>query len=209
MKIDLHLPLMGEKINELLTKSSSLFMTYGIKSLTMNDISSRLGISKKTLYNYVSDKNDLVYKCIDLIVRENECEIASLCQSAENAIEELFAFSRFAGEQISAIHPSIFFDLQKYHPEAWAHLNSFEEKTILEVTKRNLIRGVDEGLFRKDFNVNLIAQIYLSMVQNIFYYTPKLLAGLTLADYYKNMFDYHIRGIASENGIKLINQHNN
>jgi AcrR family transcriptional regulator len=200
---------MGEKLNELLAKSSALFMTYGIKSLTMNDISSRLGISKKTLYNYVSDKNDLVYKCIDLHVIENECKMASVCQSAVNAIEELFAFSRFAGEQFSAIHPSIFFDLQKYHPEAWAHLNSFEEKTILEVTKKNLIRGKEEGLFRPDFNVDLIAQIYLAMVQNIFYNTPKLLVGLTLSDYYKNMFDYHIRGIASEDGMKLINKHNN
>ena len=135
--------------------------------------------------------------------------MASVCQSAVNAIEELFAFSRFAGEQFSAIHPSIFFDLQKYHPEAWAHLNSFEEKTILEVTKKNLIRGKEEGLFRPDFNVDLIAQIYLAMVQNIFYNTPKLLVGLTLSDYYKNMFDYHIRGIASEDGMKLINKHNN
>lgn len=182
-------------------------MTYGIKSLTMNDISSRLGISKKTLYNYVSDKNDLVYKCIEEHVIKNECEMVKVCQSANNAIEELFAFSRFAGEQISSIHPSIFFDLQKYHPEAWAHLNSFEEKTILEMTKNNLIRGREEGLFRLDFNVDLIAQIYLSMVQNIFNNTPKLLAGLTMSDYYKNMFDYHIRGIASEEGMKLINKH--
>lgn len=198
---------MGEKLQELLAKASSLFMTYGIKSLTMNDISSRLGISKKTLYNYVSDKNDLVYKCIDMHVIENECKMADVCQGAPNAIEELFAFSKFAGEQFSAIHPSIFFDLQKYHPEAWQHLNSFEEKTIVEVTKRNLLRGQKEGLFRMDFNVDLIAQIYLGMVQNIFNNTPKLLVGMSMVDYYKNMFDYHIRGIASEEGIKLINQH--
>ncbi len=198
---------MSEKLHELLAKASSLFMMYGIKSLTMNDISSRLGISKKTLYNYVSDKNDLVYQCIDLHVTENECKMASVCQSAGNAIEELYAFSQIAGEQFSAIHPSIFFDLQKYHPEAWTHLNSFEEKTILEVTKKNLIRGTDEGLFRSDFNVDLIAQIYLGMVQNIFNNTPKLLVGLTLSDYYKNMFEYHIRGIASEEGMKLINKH--
>ncbi|MGB0391425.1 MAG: TetR/AcrR family transcriptional regulator [Salibacteraceae bacterium] len=198
---------MSEKINELLAKASALFMTYGIKSLTMNDISSRLGISKKTLYNFVSDKNDLVYKCIDLHIIENECRLMEACTASSNAIEELFTFSRFAGEQFSAIHPSIFFDLQKYHPNAWERLNSFEEKTILEVTKRNLERGIKEGLFRNDFNVDLIAQIYLSMVQNIFYNTPKLLSGLTLSDYYKNMFDYHLRGIASEKGMQLINKH--
>lgn len=198
---------MGEKLQELLAKASSLFMTYGIKSLTMNDISSRLGISKKTLYNYVSDKNDLVYKCIDMHIIDNECRMNAACQHAPNAIEELFAFSRFAGEQFAAIHPSIFFDLQKYHPEAWERLRSFEEKTILEVTKTNLRRGIEEGLFRDDFNVDLIAQIYLSMVQNIFHNANQLLSGLTMADYYKNMFDYHIRGIASEKGMQLINKH--
>lgn len=198
---------MSEKLNELLAKASKLFMTYGIKSLTMNDISSRLGISKKTLYNYVSDKNDLVFKCIDSHIIENECRMDEVCQSAPNAIEELFAFSHFAGDQFSAIHPSIFFDLQKYHRDAWTRLNAFEEKTILEVMKRNLERGIEEGLFRNDFNVDLIAHIYLSMVQNIFYNTPKQLSGLNMADYYKNMFDYHIRGIASEKGMQLINKH--
>ncbi len=198
---------MGEKLQELLMKASDLFMTCGVKSLTMNDISSRMGISKKTLYNYVSDKNDLVLKCIELHIHENICEMECVIKDSENAVEELYAFSRFAGDQINAIHPSIFFDLQKYHPEAWNLLNTFEEKTILEATKKNLARGIKEGLFRDNLKVDLIAQIYVGMVQNIFHGSSKLLAGTTLSDYYKNMFEYHIRGIASDEGIKLINQH--
>lgn len=197
---------MDKKGAELLEKASGLFMTLGIKSLTMSDISSKLGISKKTLYNYVTDKNDLVLKCIDLHINTNECEMSEVCQGCDNAIEELISFSKFAGEKMSAIHPSIFYDLQKYHPEAWNKLNAFEENTILNVTKNNLKRGIEEGLFRDDLNVNVIAQIYLSMVQNIFHNNVAVLSGLPMTEYYNNVFNYHIRGIASEAGIKRINE---
>jgi len=198
---------MSEKEQELIIKASQIFLSFGIKSLTMNDIASKLGISKKTLYNYVSDKNDLVKKCILFHIETNECEINEACNVSSNAVEELINFSKIAGEKMKQIHPSIFYDLQKYHPEAWSIIRNFEDKTILDVTKSNLRQGIDEGLYRDDMNIDLIAEIYVSVVQGIFQNTKFLSSGIAMSEYYFQIFNYHIRGIANEKGIKLINQY--
>jgi AcrR family transcriptional regulator len=198
---------MSEKEQELVIKASHIFLSFGIKSLTMNDLASKLGISKKTLYNYVSDKNDLVKKCILLHIETNECEINEACNISNNAVEQLINFSKIAGEKMKQIHPSIFYDLQKYHPEAWAMIRKFEDKTILELTKENLHQGIKEDLYREDINIELIAELYVSVVQGIFQNTKLLSSGISMSEYYFQIFHYHIRGIANEKGIKLINQY--
>ena len=200
---------MNEKERELFFKASVLFLQNGIKSLTMNDVASRLGISKKTLYTYVSDKNDLVKKCIQLHINTNECAMHDVCDVSHNAIEELINMSKVAGEQMNKMHPSILFDIQKYHSEAWGLIREFEDNTILELTKENLRKGIEQDIYRAEMNVDIIALLYVSVVNSIFNNTVQMQEGVSISDYYFEVFNYHIRGIANNNGIKLINQYLN
>lgn len=200
---------MNEKEPEYILHASEIFLNHGIKGMTMSDMASKLGISKKTLYTFVSDKNELVKKCIQLHITANECEMHEACTVSHNAVEELINFSKIAGSKMKLIHPSIFFDLQKYHPEAWSLIRDFEDKAILELTKNNLTKGINEGLYRKEMNIDVIASLYVSIVQNIFNSPTKIQEGLSIVDYYAEIFNYHIRGIANEKGIKLINQYLN
>ena len=200
---------MNEKEHDYLLQASEFFLLHGIKSLTMNDMASKLGISKKTLYTFVTDKNDLVKKCINLHITANECEMKEACTISHNAVEELINFSRIAGSKMKLIHPSIFFDLQKYHPEAWNLIRNFEDKAILDLTKSNLTKGIEEGIYRSEMNIDVIAPLYVSVVQNIFNRTTEIQDGMSIVDYYSEIFNYHIRGIANEKGIKLINQYLN
>ena len=85
---------MNEKETEYIIHASEIFLTHGIKGMTMSDMASKLGISKKTLYTFVSDKNDLVKKCIQLHITANECEMNQACSDSDNAVEELINFSR-------------------------------------------------------------------------------------------------------------------
>ena len=195
------------KEEQLIEKASETFLSHGIKSLTMSDMASKLGISKKTLYNFVSDKNDLVKKCIQYHISANECEMHEACNVSHNAVEELINFSKIAGSKMKLIHPSIFYDLQKYHPEAWAIIRNFEDKAILELTINNLQKGIEQGLYRKELNINIIANLYVSVVQSIFNNTAVIQDGISVTEYYFEIFNYHIRGIANEKGIKLINQY--
>lgn len=195
------------KEENLISKASEIFLIHGIKSLTMNDISSKLGISKKTLYNFVTDKNDLVMKCIQQHINTNACELDDACKVSKNAVEELINFSRIAGESMKQVHPSIFYDLQKYHPEAWSIIRNFEDVAILNLTKTNLQNGIDEGLYRKEMNIDIIASLYVSLVQSIFDPSSQLSKGISSTEYYFEVFNYHIRGIANNKGIELINQY--
>ena len=200
---------MNEKETEYILQASAFFLSHGIKSLTMSDMASKLGISKKTLYTFVSDKNDLVKKCIHLHITANECEMHEACTVSHNAVEELINFSKIAGSKMKLIHPSIFFDLQKYHPEAWALIRDFEDKAILDLTKNNLTKGIEEGIYRSEMNIDVIAPLYVSVVQNIFNRAGEIQEGMSIVEYYSEIFNYHIRGIANEKGIKLINQYLN
>lgn len=198
---------MNEKLTGLLLQASELFLKHGIKSLTMNDIAGKLGISKKTLYNYVSDKNDLVKKCMQLNIDSKECDMHVACNDSHNAIEELINMSRIAGEIMGKMHPSILFDLQKYHPEAWSLVREFEDKTIFGLTKANLQKGIEQGIYRAEMKVDIIALLYVSVVQSIFNNTAPTKEGVSISEYYFEIFNYHIRGIANNQGVKLINQY--
>jgi AcrR family transcriptional regulator len=200
---------MNSKEIEILDKAAELFLTLGIKSLTMTDLASRMGISKKTLYTVVTDKNDLVNKVMERQIAENNCEINEACINANNAIEELIEFSKIANDKIKVVHPSIFFDLQKFHPEAWATLDRFENCTMKELTKNNLERGIKEGLYREDLNADIIASVYVSVMHEMFNRPVPNRNSVGIQEFYFQVFTYHIRGIASEKGIQLINQHLN
>lgn len=195
------------KEEQLIQKTSEIFLIHGIKSLTMSDIARKLGISKKTLYNFVTDKNELVKNCIQFHINENECEMSDACKVSDNAVEELIKFSKIAGEKMKMIHPSIFYDLRKYHPEAWGIIRNFEDQSILELTINNLKNGIEQGLYRKELNISIIANLYVSLVQSIFTNTAHMPKGISVAEYYFEIFNYHIRGIANEKGIQLINQY--
>lgn len=195
------------KEENIITKASEIFLNYGIKSLTMSDMASKLGISTKTLYSYVQDKNDLVLKCMQSKIDENECEISQACSSASNAIEELIGFSKVASEKMKSIQPSIFYEMKRYHSEAWDLLQTFENETIFNLTKKNLQRGINEGIYRKSMNIDVIAYLYLSIIQGIFQNTISRHVELSITEYYMEIFNYHIRGIANEKGIHLINQY--
>src|SRR5690606_4198902 len=139
---------MTEKEQELFGKVGQLFLRFGIKSMTMDDISRQLGISKKTLYQFVSDKNDLVQKVLENVVAEQMANSKKLCEKYENAIDMIFELSKSVNERFRAIHPSIHYDLQKYHPAAWEIFNRFKNEFVTNCVEQNLIDGINQGLYR-------------------------------------------------------------
>ncbi len=185
---------------DLLEKVSALFMKYGVRSLTMDAISSQLGISKKTLYKYVNDKDDLVRQCMSLNSSESQTEMREACENARDAIEELILTSRIASEKIKNIHPSIFYDLQKYHPEAWNIFKKFKQDFLYKIMLDNLKRGIAEGLYHEDINIEIVASIYVAIMGNIF--DNELIAqkNVSIYDLHKEMFAYHLRGIVNRKG---------
>ncbi len=183
-----------------------LFMKFGIKSLTMDDISRKLGISKKTLYQFVSDKKELVKKGMTQCLEEDQKIIAEITESSDNAIDELIGFTKTANARLSDMHASVVYDLKKYHPETWSllegHKNQFIRNAILENTKR----GISEGIYRENLNPEIISSLYIVMKDSLFQADEIFGKDVQLQDLHLEMIRYHVRGVANDKGIILLKE---
>lgn len=195
---------MEDREQHILAEAGKVFMRLGIRSVNMDDIAQHLRISKKTLYQYVKDKNELVLRTVKQIGDHHRTCIHGICEQGHNAIDESFEISRFVASQVGQIHPSVHFDLQKYHPEAWELLQSTEREDIYRCIADNLRKGIEEGLYREDLDIDVIARIYISRFDVTFDGQLFPADKYSFEDVIWELFRYHIRGIASDKGRKYL-----
>ncbi|MCC6576349.1 MAG: TetR/AcrR family transcriptional regulator [Flavobacteriales bacterium] len=183
-----------------------LFMRLGIKSLTMDEVAGQLRMSKKTLYEHFSDKNDLVEQVVSAVCGHHRSSIDAICAKGLNAIEEHMEITRFLVAQVGGMHPSVQYDLQKYHPKAWAILDTCEKKDVHRCLAANLRKGIREGLYREDLDVEVITRLYLARVDATWDGHVFPAESFSLPDVLWKHLDYHFRGIASRKGIAYLDK---
>lgn len=195
---------MNDELKSILIKVKCLYSKYGIKSVTMDDVSRELGISKKTLYQYVKDKNELVELVMEVEIGRYDEIFQTLYSKNLNAIEELFEVHKLVSQMIKESNPSQEYDLRKYYPELYGKICQVRRDRMYNNTVANMRKGKAEGVYRSDFNEEILAKVQLirldhSMKAEIF--TPE---EMTSACMFHEFFVYHIRGIASEEGLKVL-----
>ena len=183
-----------------------MFMKYGTKSLTMDDIAKELGISKKTLYVYFSDKKDLVYKIIVAHFEKEKENCEYLLALDENPIEFMLGISRMVSKWIKATTPSFIFDLQKYHHEAFEYMMKFKKEFILKNIIQNMTKGVEDGWYRSEIDIEITARFYISLSDSFVNQTIEF-ENISYEKIVKEMIDYHLHAISTEKGIEYIKQH--
>lgn len=197
---------MDEKEKKIIEGASQVFMKFGIKSVNMDDIAKNLGVSKKTLYLFVRDKEDLVRRAMDLHCNMEDSAMNSICTKGLNAIDESFEMMLFILELLKNIHPSIMFDMQKYHPSIMKEMIENRNKQIFKCINSNLEKGKSEGYYRSDLDPEIVANIYISMVNAIMKGNLYPDGSKSLAEIYLEIFRYHTRGIASEKGLAYLQE---
>lgn len=195
---------MNEEFKLILEKVHELYMRYGIKSITMDDVASHLSISKKTLYKYVSDKDELVGKVIDLQISQLHNDLDCKCNLNINAIEELLIVSKMVNHKIKQLNPGTFYDLKKYYPVHNERFVKARRDKMLSNIINNIRKGKAEGLYREEFDENIIAKLQLSRIENIIDNDFFSLEEFTSDKFFQEIFIYHIRGIANEKGIAFL-----
>ena len=145
-----------------------LFFRYGIKSLTMDDVAAELGISKKTLYQMVESKDDLVMKVLQHHTTREKSQCLDMAAQASNAIEEIFIVLDSNSQQLAQMKTNVVYDLMKYHREAWLLIRNFHFDFVYKVIRENMLRGRKEGLYREDFHVDILAKLHLATAFNLF-----------------------------------------
>ena len=193
--------IMKEKI---LNKANELFLTYGFKSVTMDDIAEKLAISKKTIYAFYKKKDELVRACVLDVFHQVSEGIDLICAINKNPIEELFEIKDFVLNHLKSEKSSPLFQLKKYYPKFFHELQHKQFEVMNECVQENLHRGIKEGLFRKEMDLDFISRIYFSgitMIKDIELF-PKGIENMQ--ELQTEYLEYHIRAIATSKGIKIL-----
>ena len=197
---------MKEKGEEIIEQAFKVFMKYGIKAVTMDDMARHLGISKKTLYKYVKDKNDLVEQSLDFQCAYEHEAVCTIREQGLNAIDEMYEIGHFVSSLLKEVHPSIHYDLEKYHPGALKNKLNKHFENMHKCMLENLNKGIKDGMYRKDLNAEVIAKIYFKKIDILFDTQMFPPDQITTQELYAVLFRYHIRGIASKKGIEYLEQ---
>lgn len=183
-----------------------LFMRYGVKSMTMDEIARQLGISKKTLYQFVDNKKDLVTKVVSMQIDHEQCCIQEVFDNTVNAIDELMEITRLVSSHLKEMHSSVMFDVKKYHIEAYQIIQEHKNKFMYKNIKKNLEFGIKTGMYRENLNPEIVTHLYLSMVNNIMDPDNETQRQFSTSELYTEIMRYHIRGIASAKGREYLKQ---
>lgn len=158
----------SEQQDKWLRRAEEMFLRYGIKSVTMDDVARELGISKKTLYAFVESKDDLVNKVLERHIEQEKAMNERLFGQAAHAIDEMMIVIESNMQQMSQMKSNIVFDLQKYHREAWEKMEAFQQGFLYEAVRNNLERGRGEGLYHTKFDTDIVARLHVAATFQLF-----------------------------------------
>lgn len=188
----------------ILDTAFTLFRQYGTRSITMDDIAVRMGISKKTLYAHFADKSDLVTNVMSrhLKLMEDQC-VDGLTQS-KDAIEELFLVMKMLEDKLRNMNPVVMMDLQKYHAKAFQLFEQHREVFMLQMIRRNLERGIREGLFREDLDLDILS--HFRAASSMFCFQPELfpMNGYDMTKVQRVLLEHFLYGVATKKGYEEI-----
>ncbi len=192
---------MKERIKQ---KADELFRSYGIKTVTMDEIAARLGVSKKTIYHSFADKDELVDEVMGDLLTHNQTCCNKDRASATNAIHEVFLAMEMIQQMFQNMNPIIIYDIERNHPATYQKFLHHKYKFLFEVIKENIERGKKEELYRADINTDVIAKIRIETMmlpfnQDIF---PK--NKFNLVDLEQQLIEHYLFGVSTIKGYKLI-----
>ena len=192
--------------NDILLKAKELFLNHGFKSVTMDDLAKELGISKKTIYQFYSDKTALVSAVTDHLFEHISTGISCICDGEKNPIEEMFAIKEFSRSALQDEKSSPHYQLQRYYPKIFAVLVRKQFQTMQNCTQDNIKRGIEMMIYRSDIDLEFITRMFFVGFnavrhEELFpsdHFNKSKLFNLHLA--------YHLRGIATPKGLEIIDK---
>jgi AcrR family transcriptional regulator len=207
LKVSLVLQAFMETKEHILKSAEELFFRYGVKSVTMDDIATHLGMSKKTIYNFFKDKDELLSVFAQTFVNRNSGAFEHVCKGANNAIDEIFCVMKHLRNMFLQMNPKLFYELQKYYPHAWQQLRDFREKHVAEMIQKNLEKGIKQGVYRSDINIVILAKLRLEEIDMAMNNNLFPMDKFNITQVQLTLFEHFLYGICTLKGHKLINKH--
>lgn len=147
-----------EPLEKILTSSIELFSQYGFKSITMDDIARRAGISKKTLYQHFANKHEVVNESVTWYKNNTTEDCAMVLGDSENAVEAMVKILAFFDGLYKRLNPMAMFEMQRFYPEAYKKFRELLIERDVMMVKDNILQGIGEGYYRPGINAELLAR---------------------------------------------------
>lgn len=191
----------------ILQKAEELFDRYGVRSVTMDEIASALGISKKTIYLSFSDKEELVDAIFCSRMNENQHACVKDSEMAENAVHEVFLAWDRVSKMLTTMNPSIIYDLQKYHPEVYKKYHHFKHGFLYKMISANIEKGISEELYRGDLNTDIITRLRIGTIMMSL--NPEIFPSHKYkpVDVEECVFLHFLQGLVTSKGLKLFQKY--
>jgi AcrR family transcriptional regulator len=191
----------------ILEKTHDLFMRYGIRAVTMDEIATQLGISKKTIYQFFTDKDEIVDAVTEQEVHTSQMECKRFQEDSENAVHEIFIAIEQMEEVLKAMNPLIMYDLEKHYPKAYKKLRDHKYRFMYQLMRQNLERGIKEELYRPEMNVDIIARqriesAFLAFNQDVFPHSK-----YKISEVGNELGLFFLHGITTAKGKKMIDKY--
>lgn len=182
----------------------NLVMQYGIRSVSMDDIANALGMSKKTIYQYYADKDELVLAVVEDVLKKNETVCEHDKTTARDAIHEIFLAMEMMVETFRTMNPSVVYDMQKYHPMAFMRFQQHKNEYLYRVMRQNIERGIREELYRPELNVDIICRFRVESMMLPF--SPEFQRSVKqdLLEIQEELILHFLYGVVTLKGYKLI-----
>jgi AcrR family transcriptional regulator len=187
--------------------AEDLFLTSGIRSITMDDIARYLGMSKKTIYQFFKDKNELVSALTRKKLQEDEDQINDIVANSNNVIEEMMNMNKCSEDIFSRINPVVIHDLQRYHPEAWNDFQKFKAEFLTQKMEELLTKGMGQGYIRTDIDVKIIARMRVNQVELGFNTSIFPVAEFNPWKVQIQFLDHFNYGVCTLEGYKLLDEY--
>ena len=198
---------MSEIKEHVIQTSLDLFLTLGFKSVTMDEIASKMGMSKKTLYTHFKNKGQLV-KEASIHLCDHICNgVDQIIEGeTENAIEELYTVKKYVMQHLKGDDTSPVYQLQKYYPDVHKEITQIQFNHMDNCIKKNVEKGIAKGLYRDNINGDFIARMYFIGIQGIKNLSVFPAQEFPVNALYDQYLEYHIRGIVTPQGRKILNK---
>ena len=198
-----------DQTDRIIQGGEELFLKAGIKSVTMDDIARHLGMSKKTIYQFFKDKNELVIALVKKKLKDDEDHMSAIISRSANVIEEMINMMKCSEDIFSRINPIVIHDMQKYHPDAWRQFQDFKSGVLISTLEQLLSKGISQGYIRPEIDVKIIARMRVYQVELGFNTTIFPVAEFSTWKIQFQFLEHFTYGICTLKGYKLLNKYKN
>jgi AcrR family transcriptional regulator len=197
------------QVDRILEGAEQLFFKAGIRSVTMDDIARHIGMSKKTVYIFYKDKDELVTALVGKKLEEDKERMCSMAAESENVMEEMITMMKCAEDFFSKINPILIHDMQKYYPASWQLLQRFKAEIVVENLQNILSRGIDQGYVRPEIDPKTMARMHVLQVEAGFNSTVFPPTEYNIWKVQLQFLEHFLYGVCTHVGYELLERYKN